>query len=175
KVQPDVCHRRRQISRRRPRRRERFQGVAATHTARMIKQDFAHRDPERHFINSRSRSMSAHSHELESARTVSPRCFVPLHTTRKNLRHVYKRLDVVDHRRFLPQAHNPGERRFVSRFRAMSLDGFDQRALLAANVSAWTDKHSQLEFQSAAKNIFAKQSGSITPANLFAKNLFLQM
>ena len=119
--------------------------------------------------------MSAHPNKLESARTVSPRRFVPLHTARKNLRHVNKRLDVVDHRGFLPQAHNPGERRFVSRFRAMSLDGFDQRALLAAYVSAWTDKHSQLEFQSAAKNIFAKQSSSITAANLFAKNLFLQM
>src|SRR3989442_12784929 len=141
----------------------------------MIKKDFTHRDAERHLINSRPRSMSAHSNKLESARAISSRRFVPLHTARKNLWHINESLDVIDHRRFLPQAHNSGKRRFVSRFRTMSLDGFDQRAFFAANISARTDKHAQLKFASAAKNIFSEQSSPIAAPNLFTKDFFLQM
>src|ERR1700747_2831040 len=119
--------------------------------------------------------MTADSDKLESARTVAPRCFVPFHTARKNLRHIDKSFHVVNDRWFLPQSHHPGKWRLVARFRAMSLDGFHQRTFFPANISAGTDKHAQLKFQSAAENTLAEQSCFVAAANRLAKYFFLQM
>src|SRR5271165_727013 len=56
----------------------------------------------------------------------------------------------------------------------MALDGFDQGALFAADVTAGADEQFQIEIQLAAENFLADQTCLCAPPQLFRKNFFLQ-
>src|SRR5580704_3626041 len=173
-IEPHVHHRRRQIPRRRPRRRKRFQLPAAANPSCVVEKNFAHRDSHRHFKNSGLGRMATHAYKFQSTRTAFALRLEPLNTTRQNLRHVCKRLDVVQHCWFLPQPCLHREWRFVARLRSLAFDSLKERSFFAANISARADENLLIKSHLTFQNVFSKQAIVIAAPQLFAKNLFLQ-
>ena len=65
---------------------------------------------------------------------------IPLDALHQNLRHVGERLHIVQRGWLVKHALRHRKRRFVARLGALALDGFNQRALFAANISAGADE-----------------------------------
>ena len=83
---------------------------------------------------------------------------VPLHAVHQNLRHVGERLDVVQRGWLVENALRHRERRLVARLGAFAFDGFDQRALFAADVSAGADEEFQIEGEAGAEHARAQNA-----------------
>jgi hypothetical protein len=140
----------------------------------MAENNFAHRRAHGNFEYAGLLHMSADADKFESARAIDAGGFEPLDPARDNLRHVGKSFDIVDYRGLLPKSQLTGEWRLVARFRAMTLDCFDQGTLFSANVSTRTDKHFEIEIKIAAENFAANQTCLRTSAQFLAKNFFLK-
>src|SRR4029077_4617887 len=111
--------------------------------------------------------------KLQSGGSVQPLRFVPLNAAHQNLRHVCERLNVIDHRRLIPQSLLNGEWRLVPWLGTLAFDRFQQSALFAANVSAGTDEKIQLEREIASKDFLPQQSFLPAPPKLFLQDSFL--
>ena len=118
--------------------------------------------------------VAADADKLQSGRAAYALRLVPLDASHQNLRHVGERLHVVQRRRLVEHALRHRKRRFVARFGAFALDGFDQRALFAANVSAGADEQFQVEAQAGAEHARAQQAFFVAALDLFVQNSFLR-
>src|SRR5258705_188091 len=80
-----------------------------------------------------------------------------------NLRHVSKRLDVVQRGGLVKDAVRHREWRLVARLRAVALDGLDQRALFTANVTTRAHEHFQIKRSFRSQDVWPQQTLRITP------------
>ena len=141
----------------------------------MIENNVAHGHAHRDFENARAGDVAAHADKFQATRATGALCDEPIDAASENLRNVDKRFNVVDDRRFLPEADLAGKRRLIARLGAMALDGFDERAFFAADVAAGADKNFEIKVEVAAEDFFPKKPRAITAANLFAEDFFLKM
>src|SRR5437899_678015 len=174
-VQTNVYHRCRKITGGGTGRRESFHLTAAANPAGVIENDFAQGSAHGDLENAGAGDVAADADKFQPPRTVGALRDERIDAARKNLRNIDECFHIVDDRWFLPQAHLAGERRLIAGLGAMAFDGFDECALLAADVAAGANKHLEIVPEIAAKDCFSKQTGAITAANLFAENFFLKM
>ncbi len=125
--------------------RERLQLFSARDPARQVENHFRHRQAHGDLENAGLAHVAADADEFQSGRPAHALRLVPVDAAHQNLRHVGERLDVVQRRWLVEDALRYRKRRFVARFGALAFDGFDQRALFAADVSAGADEQLQIE------------------------------
>src|SRR5436190_9554155 len=132
----------------------------------MVKNQLAIRDPHRNLEDAWRAHVPADADEFRTGRAVYALRLVPVGAARQNGGCIRERFNIVDNRGLLPEALQRRKRRLVARLGALAFDGFEERALFAADVIAGTDEHFQIESQIRAENPLAEEAGAIARLNL---------
>src|SRR2546425_2963531 len=147
-----------QIAGRRPRRRKCLGPPAAANTACMAEDHLGHRRAHGDFIHAGVRDVAAHANEFQTFRAVLSLRFEPFDAASEDLWHVGEGFHVVDDRGLLPQPRLTRERRLVARLGAFAFHGFQERALLTADVTAGTHKNIETDVEVAAQDFFPENA-----------------
>src|SRR5271163_2174882 len=135
--------------------------AAARNTAGIFVYDIAHGNAHGNLVDTGFVYVPADAHELQSVGAAAPLGKKPFDAFVENLRDVGEGFDVVEGGGLLPHPGHAGERGFIAGFRAVPFDGFDQRAFLATDVSAGTDKQFEIEIERTSQDSFAKNAGAV--------------
>ena len=114
---------------------------AVGYPTRVFEDEVAVRNSHRHFKNTGIDDVTADAYKLQTHRAIYALRLIPLNPARENRGREGEGLHVVDYCGHVPQAIRARERWFVTRLRALTLQGFQEGAFLAADISAGTDKN----------------------------------
>src|SRR6266478_1791844 len=144
-VESEVSHGCGQVPRGRARWRVREQLAISENTAGIFEDELrilrAHGD----FVDSGTIYIAANAYELHTRCGVCSLGLEPVRATGKDHGGEGESLDVVDGCRLIPEAIRAREGWLVARFGAFTFDGFEQRALFAADVTSRAHKDFEVE------------------------------
>ena len=121
-------------------------------------QNFRDRHAERKFINAGRGAIARHGQQLRAGRELRAYLSEPFAAARRDHCHERERFDIVDAGRLAEIAIRDRERRTYARRAALAFQRFDQRAFLAANISAGAEVNVDVEIETVnAEDAAAKQ------------------
>ncbi len=148
------------------------QRAAAQNATRVLLNQFGILRAHRHFKNSGPVHIAADADKLHPGRSVFTLRLEPVHSAHQNHRGKSKRFHVIDRGGLVPQTIRSWEGRLVPRLSPLAFDGFEQRALLAADVAAGADEDFQIKTEIAAQNACAQQLFAVAALDFFLQNFF---
>ena len=103
---------------------------------------------------------------LRALALFGPEAREPVRAVQNDRRNVRKGLDIVQHRRPLPQTLDRGERRLGPRHAALALDGRHERRLLAAHKGAGALIDLDIEVEPGAEDVLAREARGPWPDSM---------
>ena len=131
--------------------------LAVGNAAADVENDFTNGRAHRHFDEARVDHIARQGEGLRAGALLRADAMVPLHAVFDDERDVGKRLHVVEHRGFSPQAVLNGARGLDARHAAVALDGRSQGAALAADECARALGNMNAEVKIAAEDMLAEK------------------
>ena len=110
----------------------------------------------RQFVQARLVDVAGEAEKFRAGTFFGADRFVPIGAAIDDVRDVRQRLDIVDDGRASERALDRGERRTISRIRALAFERFEQAGFLSADVRAGAAMREDVEVEAGAQDIFAE-------------------